>query len=91
MQVDVNPSQAEEENYVELFEVMMVNATDGSTKNGSNTGSPKDVDLMNTIYPDAEENLVNFLQRCKISHSKIMMCPRCSVVFDEQVALKIEG
>lgn len=91
MQVDANPLQVKEENYAEPFEVMMVNATDGSTKKGSNASSSKDVALIKADYPDDEENLVDFLQRCKISHSRIMLCPRCIAMFDEEIALKFDG
>jgi hypothetical protein len=36
------------------------------------------------VYPRAEEELVDFLQRCKLNKTEVMMCPRCSAVFDKK-------
>ncbi|KEH16120.1 hypothetical protein MTR_0319s0030, partial [Medicago truncatula] len=41
-------------------------------------------------YPKAEEDLVDFLNRCKISNTNAMLCPRCSAVFDKEAAKAIE-
>jgi len=46
---------------------------------------------MKVAYPTSEEDLVDFLKRCKISNSTIMLCHRCSAVFDKQAAKNIEG
>jgi len=46
---------------------------------------------MKIAYPTSEEDLVDFLKRCKISNSKPMLCPRCSVIFDKEPARSIEG
>jgi len=46
---------------------------------------------MKVAYPKSEEDLVDFLKRCKISNSTIMLCPRCSAVFDKEAARSIEG
>jgi len=37
---------------------------------------------MEVAYPKAEEDLIDFLNRCKISNTNAMLCPRCSAVFD---------
>lgn len=42
------------------------------------------------VYPQAEEGLIGFLERYKLSDSKTMLCPRCSVVFDEEASKKLE-
>jgi hypothetical protein len=42
-------------------------------------------------YPKAEEDLIDFLNRCKISNAHAMLCPRCSAVFDKKAAKSIEG
>ncbi|KEH17078.1 hypothetical protein MTR_0046s0080 [Medicago truncatula] len=42
-------------------------------------------------YPKDEEDLVDFLNRCKISNTNAMLCPRCSAVFDKEAAKAIEG
>jgi len=37
---------------------------------------------MEVDYPKAEEDLIDFLNKCKIANTNAMLCPRCSVVFD---------
>lgn len=46
---------------------------------------------MKVAYPQTEENMIDFLNRCKISNTKTMLCPRCSVVFDKEAAKSVEG
>jgi len=43
------------------------------------------------VFPKADEDLIDFLNRCKISGSLVMLCPRCSTVFDKKAAKNIEG
>jgi len=45
---------------------------------------------MTVAYPRAEEDLIDFLNRCKISNTNVMLCPRCSVVFDKEAAKSVE-
>ncbi|KEH19816.1 hypothetical protein MTR_8g468870 [Medicago truncatula] len=45
---------------------------------------------MKVAYPTSEEDLVDFLKRCKISNSPTMLCPRCSVIFDKEAARNVE-
>jgi len=49
------------------------------------------VEKMEVAYPKAEEDLIDFLNRCKISNTNVMLCPRCSTVFDKEAAKSIEG
>jgi len=46
---------------------------------------------MKTAYPWAEEDLIDFLNRYKISNTHAMLCPRCSAVFDKKAAKFVEG
>jgi len=46
---------------------------------------------MEVAYPKAEEDLIDFLNRCKISNTNAMLCPRCSAVFDKEAAKFVEG
>jgi len=43
------------------------------------------------VFPKAEENLIDFLNICKISGSPVMLCPRSSDVFDKKAAKNVEG
>ncbi|MCI74127.1 hypothetical protein A2U01_0095391, partial [Trifolium medium] len=36
------------------------------------------------VYLNAEEELVDFLNRCKLNNSEVMLCPRCSAVCDKE-------
>jgi len=49
------------------------------------------VKKMEVAYPKAEEDQINFLNRCKISNKHAMLCPRCSAVFDKEAAKYVEG
>jgi len=42
-------------------------------------------------YPKAEEDLIDFLNKCKISNTNAMLCPRYSAMFDKEVAKSVEG
>jgi uncharacterized C2H2 Zn-finger protein len=46
---------------------------------------------MKVAYPKAEEDLIDFLNRCKISNTNVMLCPRCSAVFDKEAAKSVKG
>lgn len=46
---------------------------------------------MQTVYPQIEEGLIDFLERRKLNDSKMMMCLRCNVVFDKEATKKMEG
>ena len=49
------------------------------------------VEKMEVAYPKAEEDLIDFLNRCKISNTNVMLCPRCSAVFDKEAAKSVKG
>ncbi|MCI93214.1 hypothetical protein A2U01_0114512, partial [Trifolium medium] len=36
------------------------------------------------VYPSAGEDLIDFLQRCKLNNSEAILCPRCSPMFDKK-------
>ena len=41
---------------------------------------------MEEVFPKAGEDLVDFLNRCKLEDTEVMLCPRCSAVFDKKAA-----
>lgn len=47
------------------------------------------VELLKEIFPKPEEELVDFLNWCKVSNSRTLLCPNWNVVYDEKVAKKI--
>ena len=46
---------------------------------------------IHVVFPKAEEDLIDFLNICKISGSPNMLYPRCNTVFDKEAAKKVEG
>jgi len=46
---------------------------------------------MAVAYPKAEDDLIDFLNKCKISNTNAMLCPRCSAVFDKEAAKSVKG
>jgi len=46
---------------------------------------------MTVAYPRAEEDLIDFLNICKISNTNAMLCPKCSAVFDKEAAKSVKG
>jgi hypothetical protein len=42
------------------------------------------VEKINVVYPRAEEELIDFLQRCKLNKTEVVLCPRCSAMFDKK-------
>ena len=46
--------------------------------------------LIKVAFPKPEEELVDFLNKCKLGNSRPMLCPKCNVVYDEKAAKRIE-
>lgn len=42
------------------------------------------------VYVKVEEYLIDFLNRCKMKNSEVILCPRCSAVFDKKVTKDIK-
>ena len=65
------------------------------------SGSPKDADKIvselqcdekaKTAYPMGEEELIDFLNHCRLKNSEVMLCPRCSSVFDKKATKSLEN
>ncbi|MCI47114.1 hypothetical protein A2U01_0068355, partial [Trifolium medium] len=43
------------------------------------------------VYPNAEEELVDFLNRCRLNNTEVMLCPRCSVVCDKEAIAGLQN
>lgn len=75
IQVDVNPLKKADSMYVDIADVNMVEISEIEPVLA--TESPRvDVGM-------ASEDLIDFLNRCKISSSRVMLCLRCSALFDK--------
>jgi hypothetical protein len=42
-------------------------------------------------YPKEEENLVEFIKRCQKMRTEVMLCPRCSAIFDRKATTNLEA
>ncbi|XP_050875202.1 uncharacterized protein LOC127078820 [Lathyrus oleraceus] len=86
MKIDVDPLHQEEALFVEPVEINMVEITEYDEANMlEQTGETPDVDITE-VYPRADEDLVDFLYRCKNKGSQVCLCPRCGAVTDKIVA-----
>ncbi|XP_050888952.1 uncharacterized protein LOC127094133 [Lathyrus oleraceus] len=86
MKIDVDPLHQEEALFVEPVEINMVEITEYDEANMlEQTGESPDVDIAE-VYPRADEDLVDFLYRCKNKGSQVCLCPRCGAVTDKIAA-----
>jgi len=102
MQVDADPLKKADSIYAEIADINMVEIFD---KIVAEMSIPKEklptdakmvtedqfAEKMKVAYPRAEEDLIDFLKRCKISNTKAILCPRCNAVFDKEDAKSVEG
>lgn len=45
---------------------------------------------MQVVFPKAEEELINFLNRCNLKDFEVMLCPRCSAFFNKETTKELE-
>jgi hypothetical protein len=76
---------------VEGHKVDIVKDTEGHECNDARVTEEKYTEKIQVAYPKAEEELTDFLNICKIINFAVMLCPRCSAVFDKEAANTIEG
>ncbi|KAJ1412480.1 Retrovirus-related Pol polyprotein from transposon opus [Sesbania bispinosa] len=89
MKVDSDPF-ATNASYAEPLEILMVDfekvglngPTDGIIEQFENEVTP--------IYPKVGETLIDFLAEKKENNQEVMLCPRCSAIFDKSVAKAFE-
>jgi hypothetical protein len=85
MKVDANPLPAADATYVEIFDCNMVEVTEADAAAPIKAMPEGEYDKkVQEVYPAAEEQLVDFLNRCKLNNSEVMLCPRCSAVCDKE-------
>ena len=83
--------EAEVEAEVDVAECQMVDITKDAEHVEEATPEPQFDEKLKTTYPTAEEELIDFLNRCRLKNSEIMLCRRCSAVFDKEVTEGLEG
>ena len=85
------PVEAEGGAETEVAECQMVDIRKDAEYVEETVTEPQFDEKLKTAYPTAEEELINFLNRCKLKNSEVMLCSRCSVVFHKEVTKCLEG
>ncbi|XP_050896814.1 uncharacterized protein LOC127103605 [Lathyrus oleraceus] len=86
MKIDTDPLHQEETLFVEPVEINMVEISEYDEADMlEETDESPDVDIAE-FYPKADEDLVDFLYRCKNKGSQVCLCPRCGAVTDKVAA-----
>ncbi|XP_006598506.1 uncharacterized protein [Glycine max] len=83
-QANAETSKAAETLYVEPQEIMMVETMELSQVQVQGISEEDYNEQMKVVYPQAEEDLIDFLNRCKLESKSVMLCPRCSAVCDRE-------
>jgi len=69
----------------------MVNITKDAEHVEETDTQPQFDKRLKTTYPITEEEFIDFLNRCKLKDSEVMLCPRCSVVFNKEATEGLES
>jgi hypothetical protein len=84
MKVDTDPLQAADTLYAEPHAIMMVEAMEVTDVQIQEIPKKEYTEKIKVVYPHAEEDLIDFLNRCKLDNKGVMLCPRCSAVCDKE-------
>src|SRR6266487_4786636 len=87
MKVDTDPLPKVDVNYVEVYDCNMVDVVDPALVKA--VPEKEYEKKVQEVYPKAEEELVDFLTRCKLNNAEVMLCPRCSAVCDKETMNEI--
>ncbi|MCI30363.1 hypothetical protein A2U01_0051572, partial [Trifolium medium] len=89
MKVDSDPLQVAETSYAEPFDCLMVEAMEVTQV--QTVPEEEYCEKIKVVYPQAEEELVDFLNRCKLNNKEVMLCPRCSAVCDKEATAGLKN
>ncbi|KAK2422316.1 hypothetical protein QL285_032860 [Trifolium repens] len=81
---DAEPSQNADTLYAEPQAIMMVEAMEITEVQVEKIPEEEYFEKMKVVYPRAEEDLIDFLNRCKLKNKGVMLCARCSAVCDKE-------
>ena len=86
MKIDADPLHPKEALFVEPVEINIVNISEYDEADMlEKIDESPDVDIAE-VYARADEDLVDFLYRCKNKGSQVCLCPRCGAVSDKVAA-----
>ncbi|MCH79898.1 hypothetical protein A2U01_0000659 [Trifolium medium] len=89
MNVDSDPLQVAETSYAEPFDCLMVEAMEVTQIQA--VPEKEYAEKIKVVYPRAEEELVDFLNSCKLNNTEVMLCPRCSAVCDKEATAGLKN
>jgi hypothetical protein len=83
--------KTEVETGADVAECQMVNITKDAGYIEETTLEPQFDEKSKAAYPTTEEELIDFLNRCRLKNYEVMLCPRCSVVFEKEATKGLES
>jgi len=83
--------EAEVEAEAEIAECHMVGITKDVEHIKEIVPEPQFDETLKTAYHIAKEELIDFLNRCRLKNYEVMLCLRCSVVFDKKATKGLES
>lgn len=72
------------------MEVLLVDVTKGLNTKIDEVNMLKYNEQVKVVYPRYEEELIDFLNKCKLKYSEVMLCPSYIAVFDKEVLKEVE-
>ncbi|CAJ2662571.1 unnamed protein product [Trifolium pratense] len=90
MKVDSDPLPPADATYVEVYDCNMVEVIDAAAPVKA-VPEEEYEKRVREMYPNAEEELVDFLNRCKLKNAEVMLCPRCSAVCDKEATAGLQN
>lgn len=83
-------TQEEEAPYVEYVEILMVDVTKGLDTKTDEVNMIDCNEQVKLVFPRAEEELIDFLNKCKLKDFEVVLFPCYKIVFDKEVAKEVE-
>ncbi|WJX88906.1 hypothetical protein P8452_70946 [Trifolium repens] len=84
MKVDDEPLHNADTLYAKPQEIIMVEAMEITEVQAEKIPEEEYFEKMKVVYPRAEEDLIDFLNRCKLENKGVMLCARCCAVCDKE-------
>lgn len=72
------------------LEINMVEVSEKDDMETNEESIRRTEDHMRVVYPKNDENSIELLHHCQKNKSEVMLCPKCSYVFDKKVAEILE-
>ncbi|CAJ2644935.1 unnamed protein product [Trifolium pratense] len=89
-EIDSDPLPPADATYVEVYDCNMVEVIDAAALIKA-VPEEEYEKRVREVYPNAEEELMDFLNRCKLKNAEVMLCPRCSAVCDKEATAGLQN